>query len=205
MSPSMRSARLLLLLQLVAFNRQHVSKAFSNQRLASFVLQNQNQIITPFDRQLRALHATAFNAIDASHKNKEILRNASVQEVYRAVGGLLYNIPVVVVKRDKQSRSFRDGSPLVFSGAVAYTVGRDKNGIGQGDLVAIAVAPKGSSSAGEGGGRSRRNNNTRKRRPKYSSSNGFETKHIVVDIDAEPDNITNVKLQDITVIAGFKI
>ena len=44
MSPSMRSARLLLLLQLVAFNRQHVSKAFSNQRLASFVLQNQNQI-----------------------------------------------------------------------------------------------------------------------------------------------------------------
>jgi len=34
--------------------------------------------------------------------------------------------PRVVVKRTRQSRSFREGNPLVFPGAIAFTLGAEK-------------------------------------------------------------------------------
>jgi len=56
----------------------------------------------------------------------------------------------VVVKRSKQSQSFREGSPLVFSGAISHTLGLrttaaptdDAVPVKLGTLVTVSVAPK---------------------------------------------------------------
>lgn len=108
----------------------------------------------------------ATSTINSLHDGK-----ASLYDVSKAFKGCL---PCVVVGRDRQSRSFRDGSPLVFSGAVAYTVGSMKydSGIPQGALVAVAVAPKGSSKT---------------KAPKGKRSNkGFAVEHVstsALDLD----------------------
>lgn len=47
--------------------------------------------------------------------------------------------PKVVLRRNKQSRSFREGSPLVFSGSIAYTQSKDVGILPLGCLVAVHV------------------------------------------------------------------
>ena len=98
---------------------------------------------------------------------------ALMGDIRKALGG--GNIPCVVVKRDKQSKSFREGSPLVFSGAISYTVGNDKNGIHQGALVAVAVAPKESKSAN-----SSKRYSSRGKSPKEKQ---FDARHYLISGD----------------------
>ena len=49
------------------------------------------------------------------------------------------SFPKVVCKRTRQSRSFREGNPLVFSGAIAYTQSTQKKEIPLGCLVTVYV------------------------------------------------------------------
>lgn len=108
------------------------------------------------------------------------------------------------MKRDKQSRSFREGSPLVFTGAVAYTVGNGNgNGLTQGDLVAVAVAPKGST-FGQNKNNSRRRNKGRSNKA-ASSPPSYAHVHLPIEDDEGVERTTMTSLLPRDNIVGSQI
>lgn len=63
-----------------------------------------------------------------------VCRSYSVTRFYMSTS----SFPKVVCKRTRQSRSFREGSPLVFSGAIAYTQSKEEE-LPLGCLVSVHV------------------------------------------------------------------
>jgi 23S rRNA G2069 N7-methylase RlmK/C1962 C5-methylase RlmI len=64
-----------------------------------------------------------------------VCRSYSVTRSYMSTS----SFPKVVCKRTRQSRSFREGNPLVFSGAIAYTQSTEKEELPLGCLVSVHV------------------------------------------------------------------